>query len=198
MIAFGILFLIAGIGSAIYGSILNNDMNAQLNSILGRGVRNPGDIWIYCGAAVALIGATLVICGVIRSAAKGNNEAAAMENPKGDASQGGEGSPKRVFHSEEEREQAIQRIEIAMQNGAVSANEYTRLRAEMVAAPLVGIDTGNATSVNRTAQSDSGTIKHDDVEEYKNRVAKLKFARENGLISEEEFQRRAAKLVDEI
>lgn len=41
-------------------------------------------------------------------------------------------------------------------------------------------------------------IKAADVEEYKNRVAKLKFARENGLISEEEFKKKAAELVDEI
>ncbi len=198
MIAFGILLLLAGIGSAIYGNTLNNDMNAQLNSMFGNGVKNPGDIWIYCGAAVALIGVTLIICGVIKATAQGHNATVITGNTSGNGPQVLTGGSNRVFHSEEERERAIQRLEVAIQNGALSANEYTRLRAEMVAAPLVGINTGNADYVNSTAQSDSGTIKHDDIEEYKNRVAKLKFARENGLISEEDFQRKAAELVDEI
>lgn len=137
MITFGILLLLTGIGSAIYGNTLNNDMNAQLNSMFGNGVKNPGDIWIYCGAAVALIGVTLIICGVIKQTAKERRDTVDVGSQNAVGTRGLIDS-NRVFGTEEEREQALQRLEIAVQNGTVSANEYTRLRAEMIEAPLAG------------------------------------------------------------
>ena len=58
--------MIAGIGSAIYGSSLNNDIEAQLESVFSNGSANPGDTWLYVGIAAAVIGLVLVVVSIIK------------------------------------------------------------------------------------------------------------------------------------
>lgn len=64
MIILGIIALIAGIASAIYGNAQNNDLEAQLKSALEDGTTNPGDTFLYIGIAVAVVGAILLIVGI--------------------------------------------------------------------------------------------------------------------------------------
>lgn len=62
----GILLILAGAGAAIYGNSLNNDMAAQLESIFANGASNPGDIWLYAGIGVAVVGLIIAIAGIAR------------------------------------------------------------------------------------------------------------------------------------
>ena len=57
----GVIMIIAGIISAIYGSSLNNDIEAQLYSALTDGRMNPGNIWLYGGIAILVIGIIIVV-----------------------------------------------------------------------------------------------------------------------------------------
>jgi len=63
MTILGILALIAGIACAVYGNSLNNDLGAQLESLLSKGSSNPGDTFLYIGIAVAVVGLILLIVG---------------------------------------------------------------------------------------------------------------------------------------
>lgn len=66
MIIFGILSLIAGVVCALYGNTLNNDLETQLESILSNGVSNPGNVYLYIGIAVAVLGLVLLVAGVMK------------------------------------------------------------------------------------------------------------------------------------
>lgn len=63
----GIVFFIAGVISAIYGNNLNNDMDARLRSLFEAGKRNPGNMWIYIGIAIAIVGLVMFLTGNKRS-----------------------------------------------------------------------------------------------------------------------------------
>jgi len=55
-VLFGIILAIAGAGSLIYGIVLNNDINAQMNSVIMAGKTNPGTIWIVIGIIAIIVG----------------------------------------------------------------------------------------------------------------------------------------------
>ena len=66
MLILGIIALLAGAGVAIYGNMLNNDAEAQLKYLLETGKTNPGDMWLYIGIAVAVIGLVITIVSIIK------------------------------------------------------------------------------------------------------------------------------------
>ena len=72
MLILGIIMTLAGAGAAIYGNHLNNDVEAVLSSFFSGGSGQPGDIWLYGGIAVAVIGIILVIVGAVNKN-KGDN-----------------------------------------------------------------------------------------------------------------------------
>lgn len=67
MIIGGIILLIAGIASAVYGNSLNNDISSQLKSVFSSGQANPGNVWLYLGIAVAVVGLVLLIAGLVKA-----------------------------------------------------------------------------------------------------------------------------------
>lgn len=64
---FGIILMICGIGSSIYGSMLNNDFDSQIRSAFMNGYTNPGSMWLYIGITVAVIGLVLFIVGIVKA-----------------------------------------------------------------------------------------------------------------------------------
>lgn len=64
MTVFGIIFLLAGIASAFYGNMLNNDIESKMESIFRDGNTEPGSIFLFVGIAVALIGLLMFIKGL--------------------------------------------------------------------------------------------------------------------------------------
>ena len=66
MLILGLLMLAGGIAAAIYGNNLNNDVTAQLESMFSDGKANPGDVWLYAGIAVAVVGAILLIARLFK------------------------------------------------------------------------------------------------------------------------------------
>ncbi len=187
MIVVGILLTIAGIGMAFYGNKINNDIGSQLYAVLSDGTVNPGNVWIYFGVATILIGVILIICGVVK-----------MERSIKDGWTIAKRGSYKVFESEEERERAIQNVDFAAQNGEININDYARIRAEMVKAPIVGHDEEDENYIIPIAQEDTEVPKQDDVEDYKNRIFKLNYAKENGLITEEEYKEKSKEILKEI
>ena len=55
------IMFVAGIAGVIYGSSTNNNMQAQVMSFYQSGKTNPGDVWLYIGIAVAVIGVIRII-----------------------------------------------------------------------------------------------------------------------------------------
>ena len=66
MLIVGIIMLVAGIASAIYGSSLNNSLEAQFESMLKNGSANPGNVWLYLGIGVAVVGVILIIVNFVK------------------------------------------------------------------------------------------------------------------------------------
>lgn len=70
MVIIGIIALIAGVGLAIYGNSLNNNVEAQIESLFSAGQVNPGNTWLYIGIAVGVIGLILLVVGISKSKKK--------------------------------------------------------------------------------------------------------------------------------
>ncbi len=66
MVVLGVIALIGGIISAVFGNMQNNDLEAQFNSFFNNGSANPGDVFIYIGIAAAVIGVLLIIIGAVK------------------------------------------------------------------------------------------------------------------------------------
>lgn len=66
MMVLGIIALIAGVISAIYGNSLNNSLEAQLGSLLHHGTTNPGDPFLYAGIAIAVVGVVLIVVHFVK------------------------------------------------------------------------------------------------------------------------------------
>lgn len=66
MVLIGLIAIVAGVVSALYGNAQNNDMSAQFKSFLSSGNTNPGDPFLYIGIAVAVIGVILLIVGLTK------------------------------------------------------------------------------------------------------------------------------------
>jgi hypothetical protein len=56
----GAIIAIAGVGSLIYGITQNNDLEAQMSSVLLAGKANPGTVWIIIGIIAIIIGIAIV------------------------------------------------------------------------------------------------------------------------------------------
>lgn len=59
----GIICIVAGVISAIYGISMNNSIEAQLTSLFSSGNANPGTMWIIIGVIAVVIGIVLLIAG---------------------------------------------------------------------------------------------------------------------------------------
>lgn len=70
MLTLGIYLVIGGIGIAIYGNYLNNSLEAQLNSMIQHGTRNPGDLFFFGGIVAIIIGAILIYRDVQKNKTK--------------------------------------------------------------------------------------------------------------------------------
>ena len=64
MVIIGVILMVFGVGSAVFGYMQNNSLEAQLTSILGSGRLNPGTTWIVIGAAALVVGIVLLILGL--------------------------------------------------------------------------------------------------------------------------------------
>ena len=64
MVGFGIISLILGVISIVYGNSQNNDVEAQLESMFSNGTTNPGDTFLYVGIALAVLGLILLFVGM--------------------------------------------------------------------------------------------------------------------------------------
>lgn len=63
MVGFGVILLIGGSISLIYGILQNNSGSAQLNSLLTNGSANPGTVFIVIGAIAVVAGLLMIILG---------------------------------------------------------------------------------------------------------------------------------------
>ena len=66
MLIFGIILLLGGAGSLIYGFIQNNSVQAQLSALFSSGSVNPGTIFIIAGAVAAVLGLIFIIIGATK------------------------------------------------------------------------------------------------------------------------------------
>ena len=62
----GIIALVAGAAAAFYGNSLNTSPAAVLEDLLKGGSGKPGDLFLYSGIVVAIIGAVLVLKNVVK------------------------------------------------------------------------------------------------------------------------------------
>ena len=61
MIIIGLILIVAGVISAIYGSNLNNSISAQLTSLFSTGSTNPGTMFIVLGVIGMVVGLILIL-----------------------------------------------------------------------------------------------------------------------------------------
>lgn len=66
MLILGVVLIVLGLASTIYGVTLNNSAEAQLNALFGTGVINPGTTWIIVGAVVGVIGIILLVVELLK------------------------------------------------------------------------------------------------------------------------------------
>lgn len=67
MTILGIILIIAGAGSMIYGYTMNNSLERQLEAIFSSGTSNPGTTWIIVGAVLAVLGVIALIAGMSKN-----------------------------------------------------------------------------------------------------------------------------------
>ena len=66
MLGLGIISIILGLAGIIYGSYLNNDWEAQLESLFSYGSTNPGTLFIIIGGALIGVGVILIIADIAK------------------------------------------------------------------------------------------------------------------------------------
>lgn len=66
MIIAGIVLIIVGTVSIVYGVLQNDSIEVQLESIWESGTKDPGNLWIIIGAAIAILGIVLLIVGLTK------------------------------------------------------------------------------------------------------------------------------------
>lgn len=64
MIIIGVILILAGLSSTVYGYMQNNNIDTQMMSIFSSGNANPGTMWIILGVVVIVIGVLLVYGGL--------------------------------------------------------------------------------------------------------------------------------------
>ena len=72
MLALGIVLTIFGIIMALIGNGMNNNMDMQFESFFESGQVNPGDVFIYLGIGLVVLGIIFVIIGIAGRAQKNN------------------------------------------------------------------------------------------------------------------------------
>lgn len=70
MIILGIILILAGAASYLYGNALNRDIEAQLTALFSTGSLNSGNPFIYAGIAIFVIGLLIMIIGIVRKQKK--------------------------------------------------------------------------------------------------------------------------------
>ena len=78
----GVLLLLAGLISYGYGVTLNNDMEKQLSSMLGKGEANPGSTYIVLGVVAMIVGLALLILGIVKSMKENSDNRALPEDAR--------------------------------------------------------------------------------------------------------------------
>ena len=73
MVFMGVLYLLAGAGSIIYGFLQNNDVKNHMNSLFTNGSLGSGDGFIIVGGVVAVLGLVFLIAGIIIKTLKNND-----------------------------------------------------------------------------------------------------------------------------
>lgn len=111
-IIYGVCALAVGFVLALYGNYQNNDLEAQLSSLWYNGTANPGDVWLYAGIAVAVVGLVVLIIG-IKNYNQGTGET------KGDAG------------SSAWRARMIKEYEAQRKNGVITQAEFDQKCAEI-------------------------------------------------------------------
>lgn len=66
MIALGAVLLVAGLLLIVSGVNVNNDMEAQMESLFNNGTSNPGSSCIAIGVFIAAVGLLLLIIGIVQ------------------------------------------------------------------------------------------------------------------------------------
>lgn len=82
LIIFGIIFIIGGTISLIFGSSLNNSYEARWNSFWESGRSNPGEAFVTLGTIAIVLGFILLIAGIIVKIVK-SNKSAYSASPQG-------------------------------------------------------------------------------------------------------------------
>lgn len=67
MIIVGVLLILAGGASAVYGVTQNNSWEAQLSSLFSSGSSDPGTMWIIIGGIAVVVGLVLLIAGITKT-----------------------------------------------------------------------------------------------------------------------------------
>ena len=80
MVGLGLVLLLGGSVSLIYGIIQNNSASAQWNSFLSSGSANPGTVFIVIGAIAAVLGLALIIIGSMSNTQKQTNSPGTMNS----------------------------------------------------------------------------------------------------------------------
>lgn len=62
----GIFLIGGGLTSTIVGIMQNNNLRAQINSLIFNGAANPGTVWLVLGIAALVVGMVLVVVGLMR------------------------------------------------------------------------------------------------------------------------------------
>ena len=65
MLLMGIVTTIVGIGLAVYGNNINNDLENQIVSAFG-GDAASGDLYLYLGIALAVLGVAMCILDIVK------------------------------------------------------------------------------------------------------------------------------------
>lgn len=68
MLVIGLILVLGGLGSLIYGFMQNNSLEAQVASFLSSGTTNPGTMFIVIGVVAVLLGIVLMIISRRRKA----------------------------------------------------------------------------------------------------------------------------------
>lgn len=80
MLGLGIISILLGLAGVIYGSYLNNDWEAQLESLFSNGSTNPGTLFIIVGGALIGVGVILIIADIAKKSRPTTNVHSAPES----------------------------------------------------------------------------------------------------------------------
>lgn len=72
MTVLGIVFVVFGIISVVAGKNINNDMDRQLRDLFESGEINQGDVFVYLGYGLIILGVLFIIIGIVKNGQKDN------------------------------------------------------------------------------------------------------------------------------